>query len=119
MKYDAVLNMEVIEHVNNQAEFIKNCGATLSGGGILFCSTINRTFKAFAFAILGAEYILRWLPKGTHQYNKFVTPNEIQRWLKDAGLVPRPCIGMTLNPLKNIWSFSEDLRINYITIATK
>jgi 2-polyprenyl-6-hydroxyphenyl methylase/3-demethylubiquinone-9 3-methyltransferase len=119
MKYDAVLNMEVIEHVNNQAEFIKNCGAALSGGGILFCSTINRTFKAFAFAILGAEYILRWLPKGTHQYNKFVTPNEIQRWLKDAGLVPRPCIGMTLNPLKNIWSFSEDLRINYITIATK
>ena len=118
-KYDVVLNMEVIEHVNNQAEFIKNCGAMLSEGGILFCSTINRTFKAFTFAILGAEYILRWLPKGTHQYNKFVTPDEIQRWLKDAGLLPRPCIGMTLNPLKNIWSFSEDLRINYITIATK
>ena len=118
-KYDVVLNMEVIEHVNNQAEFIKNCGAMLSDGGILFCSTINRTFKAFTFAILGAEYILRWLPKGTHQYNKFVTPDEIQRWLKDAGLLPRPCIGMTLNPLKNMWSFSEDLRINYITIATK
>ena len=118
-KYNVVLNMEVIEHVNNQAEFIKNCGAMLSEGGILFCSTINRTFKAFTFAILGAEYILRWLPKGTHQYNKFVTPDEIQRWLKDAGLLPRPCIGMTLNPLKNIWSFSEDLRINYITIATK
>ena len=118
-KYDVVLNMEVIEHVNNQAEFIKNCGAMLSGGGILFCSTINRTFKAFTFAILGAEYILRWLPKGTHQYNKFVTPDEIQRWLKDAGLLPRPCIGMTLNPLKNMWSFSDDLRINYITIATK
>jgi 2-polyprenyl-6-hydroxyphenyl methylase/3-demethylubiquinone-9 3-methyltransferase len=118
-KYDVVLNMEVIEHVNNQAEFIKNCGTMLSDGGILFCSTINRTFKAFTFAILGAEYILRWLPKGTHQYNKFVTPDEIQRWLKDAGLLPRPCIGMTLNPLKNMWSFSEDLRINYITIATK
>ena len=118
-KYDVVLNMEVIEHVNNQAEFIKNCGVMLSDGGILFCSTINRTFKAFTFAILGAEYILRWLPKGTHQYNKFVTPDEIQRWLKDAGLLPRPCIGMTLNPFKNIWSFSDDLRINYITIATK
>lgn len=118
-KYDVVLNMEVIEHVKNQAEFIKNCGAMLSDGGILFCSTINRTFKAFTFAILGAEYILRWLPKGTHQYNKFVTPDEIQRWLKDAGLLPRPCIGMTLNPFKNMWSFSDDLRINYITIATK
>lgn len=118
-KYNAVLNMEVIEHVNNQSTFIKNCGAMLSEGGIMFCSTINRTFKAFTFAILGAEYILRWLPKGTHQYSKFVTPDEIQRWLKDASLLPRPCIGMTLNPLKNTWSFTEDLQINYITIATK
>jgi len=70
--FDAVLNMEVIEHVANPPEFMADCGAMVREGGLMFCSTINRTMKAFAFAIVGAEYVLRWLPKGTHQYNKFV-----------------------------------------------
>jgi len=117
--FDAVLNMEVIEHVANPPEFMADCGAMVRGGGIMFCSTINRTMKAFAFAILGAEYVLRWLPKGTHQYDKFIKPAEIKRWLLDAGLEPQPSIGMSLNPLTSIWRFSDDLSINYVTVAKK
>jgi len=117
--YDAVLNMEVIEHVANPPAFMADCGAMVRQGGIMFCSTINRTLKAFAFAIVGAEYVLRWLPKGTHQYNKFIKPAEIQSWLTQAGLSPRPSIGMSLNPITSKWSFSNDLAINYITIAVK
>jgi len=117
--FDAVLNMEVIEHVANPPEFMADCGAMVRGGGIMFCSTINRTMKAFAFAILGAEYVLRWLPKGTHQYNKFIKPAEIKRWLLDAGLEPQPSIGMSLNPLTSVWRFSDDLSINYVTVAKK
>ena len=117
--FDAVLNMEVIEHVANPPEFMADCGAMVREGGLMFCSTINRTMKAFAFAIVGAEYVLRWLPKGTHQYNKFVKPVEIQRWLTDAGLEPRPSIGMSLNPITSVWKFSNDLSINYVTVAAK
>ena len=117
--YDAVLNMEVIEHVANPPAFMADCGAMVRQGGIMFCSTINRTLKAFAFAIVGAEYVLRWLPKGTHQYNKFIKPAEIQSWLTQAGLSPRPSIGMSLNPITSKWSFSNDLAINYITTAVK
>jgi 2-polyprenyl-6-hydroxyphenyl methylase/3-demethylubiquinone-9 3-methyltransferase len=118
-KFDAVLNMEVIEHVANPPDFMKDCGAMVRPGGIMICSTINRTLKAFAFAIVGAEYVLRWLPRGTHQYDKLVKPVEIQRWLFDAGLEPEPSLGMSLNPLKEKWSFSDDLSINYVTIARK
>ncbi len=117
--FDAVLNMEVIEHVANPPDFMRDCGAMVKEGGLMFCSTINRTFKAFAFAILGAEYVLRWLPKGTHQYEKFVKPVQIQRWLIDAGLTPEPSIGMSLNPLTNVWKFGADLSINYVTVAAR
>lgn len=117
--FDAVLNMEVIEHVANPPEFMADCGAMVRQGGLMFCSTINRTLKAFTFAILGAEYVLRWLPKGTHQYNKFVKPEEIQRWLVSAGLSPQPSIGMSLNPVTSTWRFSNDLSINYVTVATR
>jgi len=97
------------------------------GGGLL-CEPLTRlgaqmtgvdAMKAFAFAIVGAEYVLRWLPKGTHQYNKFVKPAEIQRWLTDAGLTPQPSVGMSLNPVTSVWKFSNDLSINYVTVATK
>ena len=88
-------------------------------GGLMICSTINRTFKAFSFAILGAEYILRWLPRGTHQYAKLVKPLEIRRWLLEAGLEPEPSIGMSLNPLSSEWRFSDDLSINYVTVGLK
>ena len=117
--FDAVLNMEVIEHVANPPEFMADCGKMVRAGGMMMCSTINRTFKAFAFAIVGAEYLLRWLPRGTHQYDKLVKPEEIRRWLIDAGLDPDPAIGMTLNPFSDRWSFSDDVSINYVTAAYK
>ena len=117
--FDAVLNMEVIEHVVDPAQFIADCGAMARGGGLMICSTINRTSKAFVFAIVGAEYVLRWLPRGTHQYRKFIKPAELRRWLLDAGLDPRPSQGMSLNPLSETWKFSSDQSINYVTVATK
>lgn len=117
--FDAVLNMEVIEHVANPPEFMTDCGAMVRGGGLMICSTINRTMKAFAFAILGAEYVLRWLPRGTHQYSKLVKPIEIQRWLKEAGLETEDSVGMTLNPITRSWKFSDDLSINYVTVAAR
>lgn len=117
--YDAVLNMEVIEHVANPPEFMADCGAMVRDGGLMICSTINRTMKAFAFAIVGAEYVLRWLPRGTHQYTKLVKPAEIQRWLKDAGLEPQDSVGMSLNPITRGWTFSDDVSINYVTVATR
>ena len=123
--FDVVLNMEVIEHVANPAEFMADCAAmvkTPSGnkaGGIMMCSTINRTLKAFAFAIVGAEYVLRWLPRVTHQYAKFVRPAELSRWRTDAGLAVEEQIGMTLNPVTNVWTTSGDKSINYVTVGTK
>lgn len=122
--FDGVLNMEVIEHVANPADFIADCAKMVrppnnDKGGLMICSTINRSFKAFAFAIVGAEYILRWLPRGTHQYAKLVKPVEMQRYLKDAALTPDPSLGMTLNPLTNQWKFSNDTSINYVTVGRK
>lgn len=123
--FDVVLNMEVIEHVANPPEFMTDCAAMVKApsktetGGIMLCSTINRTMKAFAFAILGAEYVLRWLPRGTHQYEKFVKPAEINRWMLDAGLQVTEQIGMNLNPINNAWTLSGDKSINYVTVGIK
>jgi len=117
--FDAVLNMEVIEHVVDPTQFIADCGAMVREGGLMICSTINRTSKAFVFAIFGAEYVMRWLPKGTHQYRKFIKPAELRRWLLDAQLDPHPSQGMSLNPISETWKFSNDLNINYVTVATK
>lgn len=117
--YDIILNMEVIEHVANPPDFMIDCGAMVREGGVMMCSTINRTMKAFLFAIVGAEYVLNWLPRGTHQYDKLVRPDELQNWLKRAGLTPEPSQGMSLNPLTQNWSFSDDLGINYVTTAIK
>lgn len=123
--FDVVLNMEVIEHVANPRDFIADCAAMVKPasakhpGGVMMCSTINRTFKAFAFAIVGAEYVLRWLPKGTHQYEKLVKPAELSRYLQDAGLRVDQQIGMSLNPLTETWKIGDDLSINYVTVAKK
>ena len=124
--FDVVLNMEVIEHVANPADFIADCAAMCRGssapgdpGGIMLCSTINRTLKAFALAIVGAEYILRWLPRGTHQYDKLVRPEELRRYLSSAGMTVERQIGMSLNPLTETWRQTDDLGINYVTIAIK
>jgi len=118
-KFDVVLNMEVIEHVAIPRDFIADCAAMVRPGGIMSCSTINRTFKAFAFAIVGAEYVLRWLPRGTHQYEKFIKPRELQSYLRAAGLTVEQVIGMSLNPITERWRIGDDLTINYVTLATK
>lgn len=117
--YDVVLNMEVIEHVNDPAEFMKTCAHMVKPGGLLFCSTINRTAKAFTMAIFGAEYVMRWLPKGTHQYAKFLKPIELVRMLKDAGLTPDQPQGMVLNPLTSVWKISDDTGVNYVVKAVR
>lgn len=124
--YDVVLNMEVIEHVANPPEFMADCGAMVrpagkgeDRGGIMLCSTINRTLKAFAFAIVGAEYVLRWLPRGTHQYAKLVKPTELRLWMSEAGLDVTEQIGMSLNPITQVWTLSGDKSINYVTVGSK
>lgn len=123
--FDVVLNMEVIEHVANPRDFIADCATMVkpatkkAPGGIMMCSTINRTFKAFAFAIVGAEYVLRWLPKGTHQYEKLVRPEELSRYLEAAGLRVDQQIGMSLNPITESWRIGDDLSINYVTMAIR
>ena len=117
--FDIVLNMEVIEHVANPPDFMSDCAKMVRPGGLMMCSTINRTLKAFAFAIVGAEYVLRWLPRGTHQYDKLVRPIELNRWMQDAGLEISDQIGMSLNPITQNWSISSDMSINYVTIGQK
>lgn len=88
-------------------------------GGIMFCSTLNRTAKAFTMAIFGAEYVMNWLPKGTHQYKKFIKPLELVRMLKDAGLNPDTPQGMVFNPVKSTWRISEDTGVNYVVVVKK
>jgi len=112
--FDVVLNMEVLEHVTDPGTFIKHCASMVRNGGITFCSTINRTAKAFTLAIMGAEYIMNWLPKGTHQYAKFIKPIEMLRMLKDAGLTPDQPLGMTYTPLGGGWKITEDTSVNYL-----
>jgi 2-polyprenyl-6-hydroxyphenyl methylase / 3-demethylubiquinone-9 3-methyltransferase len=112
--YDIVLNMEVLEHVTDPAEFIETCARLVRNGGLMFCSTINRTAKAFTLAIMGAEYIMNWLPRGTHQYAKFIKPAELLRALKDAGLTPDEPSGMVYNPLAGSWKITDDTSVNYL-----
>lgn len=114
---DVVLNMEVLEHVRAPRIFIADCARMLAPNGLMMCATINRTFKAFVFAIVGAEYILRWLPRGTHQYEKFIRPQELQAWLQAAGLIFQESVGMKLNPVNQMWRLSADLSMNYVVRA--
>lgn len=119
-KFDAVLNMEVIEHVADPAGFLKACHDLLNPGGVMVCSTINRNAKSFAMAIVGAEYIMRWLPPGTHDWNRFITPDELFELLKNAGLDPVDRKGFTFNPIAWNWSLSDrDLSVNYVTTSLK
>ena len=119
-QFDIVLCMEVIEHVPDQPGFVSTCATLLRPGGLLICSTINRTPKSFALAIIGAEYVLRWLPKGTHDWRRFVTPEEIMKMKTDAGLVPVDCKGFRFNPLSRDWKLSgSDTSVNYVSAAKK
>jgi 2-polyprenyl-6-hydroxyphenyl methylase/3-demethylubiquinone-9 3-methyltransferase len=117
--FDVVLAMEVIEHVPDVQAFTGACAALLRPGGVLIVATINRTPKAFALAIVGAEYLLRWLPRGTHDYSKLVTPEELERSLTAAGLSMLDRAGLRYGPLADRWSRSTDLDVNYMLAATR
>ena len=113
-RFDVILNMEVIEHVQDPALFLKHSAALLKPGGIMFVATLNRTIKSYLFAIIGAEYILRWLPRGTHEWHKFIKPSEMEAMLSDTGCHRQALTGVTFNPLTQSWSLSDDLSINYM-----
>lgn len=119
-QFDVVLNMEVVEHVANPATYLNACQRLLKPSGLHICSTLNRNPKSFLFGIIGAEHVMRWLPKGTHDWNKFITPDELYDLLKDAGLEPVDRKGFVFNPLLWSWSISDrDLSVNYVTASLK
>jgi 2-polyprenyl-6-hydroxyphenyl methylase/3-demethylubiquinone-9 3-methyltransferase len=117
--FDVILNMEVIEHVIDPAAFAGVCGRLLKPGGLMFVATLNRTWKSFAFAIIGAEFVLGWLPRGTHHWEKFITPDELNRYLEAAGLKPADTTGVVYNPLTGTWARSRDTDVNYMVAADK
>jgi len=118
-KFDVILNMEVIEHVSNVEIFIQNCSKLTRENGIMFVATINRNLKSYLFAILGAEYILRWLPIGTHDWNKFLTPEELKIITNKNNFSTDEVIGMKFNPLIKKWYKSTDSSVNYISTFLK
>ena len=117
--FDVVLNLEVVEHVANPQQFLRDCASLVKPGGLTIIATINRTTKAFGLAILGAEYILGWLPRGTHEYDKFLKPQEIERAIANVGLEARPPQGVSYNPLTDQWRLSLDDKVNYMLVATR
>jgi len=118
--FDVVLNMEVVEHVPDPLAYLSACQALLRPGGLMICSTINRNAKSFAMAIVGAEYVMRWLPKGTHEWSKFITPDELFEYLRGAGLEPVDRKGFVFNPVSWSWRLSDrDLSVNYVTASVK
>ena len=119
-QFDVVLNMEVVEHVADPLAYLTACQQLLKPGGLHICSTINRNAKSFAMAIVGAEYVMRWLPKGTHEWNKFITPDELYDLIERAGLSPVDRKGFVFNPITWGWSLSSrDLSVNYVTASLK
>ena len=117
--FDAILNMEVIEHVADPQAFMSACGQLMKPDAIMFLATLNRTLKAFALAIVGAEYVLRWLPRGTHEWDKFITPKELEDIAEKAGLEFFTSTGVSFNPLTDKWRQSGDMSVNYMGIARK
>ncbi len=119
-QFDVVLNMEVVEHVADPLAYLTACRQLLKPGGLHICSTINRNPKSFGMAIVGAEVIMRWLPRGTHEWSKFITPDELIDLLERAGLDPVDRKGFVFNPLTWVWRISaSDLSVNYVTASLK
>ena len=119
-KFDVVLNMEVVEHVAGPPTYLLACQKLLKPGGLHICSTLNRNPKSFLFAIIGAEWVMRWLPKGTHDWSKFITPDELFAFLTEAGLLPVDRKGFVFDKIRWSWSLSAtDLSVNYVTASLK
>jgi len=118
-RFDIVLAMEVVEHVADVKLFVARCAEMVDPGGLMIAATINRTLKSFALAIVGAEYILRWLPRGTHQWDKFVTPNELEIALELGGLRVIDETGVVYNPLADQWRLATDMDVNYMLVAER
>ncbi len=113
-KFDVILNMEIVEHVEDIDFFLKSCSKLLKKNGLMFVATINKTLKSYIFAIVGAEYILRWLPIGTHEWEKFVKPEDLKKILMKYDLSLNKLEGMNFNIIKDEWNISRDLSVNYI-----
>ena len=118
-RFDVVLAMEVVEHVVDVEAFVATCAAMVKPGGLMIAATLNRTLKSFALAIVGAEYVLRWLPRGTHQWDKFVTPNELELAFERAGLAVTGERGVVYNPFMDRWQLSPDMDVNYMLVAER
>jgi 2-polyprenyl-6-hydroxyphenyl methylase/3-demethylubiquinone-9 3-methyltransferase len=118
-KFDIVLSLEVVEHVQDPARFLADCANLLAPGGMMVMATLNRTAKAFALAVVGAEHVLRWLPVGTHDWSKFVTPEEARAALVGAGLSIEETVGVSFSPLSGKWSLTRDTGVNYMVTATR
>ena len=119
-QFDVVLNMEVVEHVASPPDYLTACQQLLKSGGLHICSTLNRNPKSYLMAIIGAEHVMRWLPKGTHEWSKFITPDELFDLLKEAGLDPVDRKGFVFNPVSWSWKLSDrDLSVNYVTASLK
>ena len=114
-KFDVILNMEIVEHVEDVNFFLKSCSKLLKKNGIMFVATLNKTLKSYIFAIIGAEYILRWLPIGTHEWEKFIKPEELIKLQKKNNLKLDKLDGMKFNPITDEWKLTQDNSINYIT----
>ena len=119
IKFDIILNMEIVEHVENIDFFIKESAKLLKKNGIMFVATLNKTLKSYAFAIIGAEYVLKWLPIGTHDWEKFVKPNDLIKILEKNNLSLKELDGMKFNILDNSWKVSNDTSVNYIVKSKK
>ncbi|MDB5406019.1 MAG: ubiG [Rhodospirillales bacterium] len=117
--FDVVLAMEIVEHVADLDAFLDATAAVLNPGGMLVVATLNRTTKAYLLAVVGAEYVLRWLPRGTHEWSKFIRPSELAAGLRRNGLRAEEMTGVSYNPLRDSWSLGRDLDVNYMTVATK
>ncbi|MFV0490277.1 MAG: bifunctional 2-polyprenyl-6-hydroxyphenol methylase/3-demethylubiquinol 3-O-methyltransferase UbiG [Pseudorhodobacter sp.] len=119
-EFDIVLNMEVVEHVADPPAYLRACHDLLKPGGLMICSTLNRNAKSFMMGIVGAEWVMRWLPKGTHDWKKFITPDELYALMAGAGLAPVDRKGMIFNPISWQWSLSDrDLSVNYVTASLR
>tara|TARA_Y200000002_G_scaffold313853_1_gene271416 strand:- start:122 stop:619 length:498 start_codon:yes stop_codon:yes gene_type:complete len=118
-KFDIILNLEIVEHVENLDLYLQSCYDLLKRNGLMFTATINRTLISYIKAIIGAEYVLRWLPIGTHDWNKFVKPEELQKKLTDKKFTTNNIKGLEFNPIFNKWKQSDNLSVNYIICSSK